>query len=217
MLSERSPTVSHVLTSSVGAHLADARSASLFGALASQLPLELRGNFVFWTGADIQQYPACSAAPRGVERLIDVIERKLVRNDALEGNTAGLNQPQDPRDVDVRSRIAAMGAGQHLVEVNRQSIDRHLLRGDPDQHAGSVRMREFVGKLDNRLGAGCFDDLIRSFDANDGTHLPRKVDAGSGLDSMSGAAFPRHRELAFQYIDGNDRIGACQTGELDDG
>ena len=72
-------------------------------------------------------------------------------------------------------------------------------------------MREIVGELDNRLGAGRLDDLVGPFGADDRADRGVHVGGRPGIEAVGGAALARHLELAVHEIDGNDRVGA---GEL---
>src|ERR1700734_705774 len=83
--------------------------------------------------ADPQQYTAGGAAAHHVERGVDIVEREFVGDQALERQPPGFDQPDQPRNVDVGHRIAAVRAGQHFVEMDRQRVDRYLLAWHADQ------------------------------------------------------------------------------------
>src|ERR1700733_2457691 len=59
------------------------------------------GSSMLGSRPDVQQNAAGGSAADNIERLVDVVERKLVRNDALERDAAGRGQPEDAGDVDV--------------------------------------------------------------------------------------------------------------------
>ena len=54
--------------------------------------------------ADFQKYPPGLCAAHNVERGVDFFQRKFVGDDAVERNPAGLVQPDQPRNVDLRDR-----------------------------------------------------------------------------------------------------------------
>src|SRR5580700_11992515 len=117
--------------------------------------------------ADPQQHAAGGAAAHDVERCVDIVEREFVGDQAFERQPPGFDQPDQPRDVDVRHRVAAVGAGQYFVEMDRQRVDRDLLARHADQDAGAVGMGEIIGKLDHRFRAGGLDHLVGTFGADE--------------------------------------------------
>src|SRR3984957_5041880 len=166
--------------------------------------------------ADPQQHAAGTAAAHHVERGIDVVEREFVGDQALERQPPGFDQPDQPRDVDVRHRIAAVRPGQDFVEMDRQCVDRNLLARHADQHAGAVGMGEVIGELDHRFRAGGLDHLVGTFGADDLADLRVHIRHRIAVEAMGGAPALRHVELGVDQIDGNDRIGAGKLGKLYD-
>src|SRR3984957_7719711 len=166
--------------------------------------------------ADPQQHAAGGAAAHYVERGIDVVEREFVGDQALERQPPGFDQPDQPRDVDVRHRIAAVRAGQHFVEMDRQRVDRNFLARYADQHAGAVGVSEIIGKLDHRFRAGGLDHLVGTFGAADLADLRVHIRHRVAIEAVRGAAALRHVELGVDQIDGNDRIGAGELRKLHD-
>ena len=117
----------------------------------------------------------------------------------------------------MRHRIAAVRAGQHLVEVDRQRVDRDLLGRHADQHAGAVRMGEVVGQLDHRLHAGRLDHLVRALGADDLAHLGGDIGVlRRPRCNGSRRARAPSRACPSSDIDRDHRMGAGERGELHD-
>ena len=78
-----------------------------------------------------------------------------------------LLEPDQARDIDLRHGVPAMRAGQHLVEVNRQRVDRDLLARHADQNASAVGVSKIVRELDHLFDAGGLDDFVGTLVADD--------------------------------------------------
>src|SRR6202035_1335274 len=139
-----------------------------------------------------------------------------MRDQAFERQSPSFDQPNQSRNVDMRHRVAAVGASQHFVEMDWQRVDRNLFARHADQHASAVGMGEIIGKLDHRFHAGGLDNLVGTFDADDLADLRVQVCHRVAIETMGGAAALRHAELGINQIDGNDWIGSGEISELHD-
>src|SRR6266850_479018 len=64
-----------------------------------------------------QEHATGLALPDEGNRVVHLVERKLVRHQAVERELAGLQEPHVSRNVHVRLGAAAVRSGQHLLEV----------------------------------------------------------------------------------------------------
>src|SRR5215212_5572607 len=97
---------------------------------------------------NVEQDASRSSAAHEVERLIDVLEPKLVSDDTFVADLAGLSEAHQPRDVACGLALTAFGPLEHLVEVQRQCVNLDLFAGYPDQNAAALLGGKLIAKLD---------------------------------------------------------------------
>ena len=99
-----------------------------------------------------------------------------------------LIEPDQPRNVDLRDGVATVRTGQHFVEVDRQRVDRHLLARHSHQHAGAVRMRQIIGKLNHLFCASRLDHLVGPLVADNLTNRRIHVGDRGRVEAVGGTA-----------------------------
>src|SRR5205807_8778301 len=131
--------------------------------------------------------------------LIDLFEFCPMRDETQRIESARLDHPDDPRNIEMRPASAAFRAGQHFAMMQRQRVQRYLLvmRHDAEENAAAFRGRQLVACFDDLRRAGPVDSYVRAtltYDLPDGIAHVRVA----AVDRMSSAYFARLGQLVIE-------------------
>src|SRR5437764_5317940 len=133
------------------------------------------------------------------DRLIDLFELCPMRNETQRIESARLDHPDDPRNIEMGPASTAFGTGQDLPMMQRQRVQRYLLvvRHDAEEDAAAFRGRQLVACFDDLRRAGPVDGYVRAsltYDLPDGiAHV-----WVAAIDGMGGAHFARLGQLMIE-------------------
>src|SRR5438874_4933438 len=133
------------------------------------------------------------------DRLIDLFELCPMRNKTQRIESARLDHPDDPRNIEMRPASAAFRAGKHFAMMQRQRVERDLLvvRHYAEENAAAFRGCQLVACFDDLRRAGPVDGYIRAtptYDLPDGIAHVRVA----AIDRMGSAYFARLGQLMVE-------------------
>src|SRR5205085_11311922 len=131
--------------------------------------------------------------------LIDLFEFCPMRDETQRIESARLDHPDDPRNIEMRPAPATFRAGQHLAMMQWQRVQRYhlVVRHYAEEDAAAFRGRQLVACFDDLRRAGPVDSYIRATLADD---LPDGIAhvRVAAVDRMGSAYLARFGQLMIE-------------------